>query len=87
LKNFATEEFVLQNGGILCPGEDCGNGLMLEEGITRRIVCFRSRGGCGVSGIIVDTTSKSRRTTEINVYRIPKKKPLPFENINNCFKT
>ena len=47
-KNFATEEFVLQNGGILCPGEGCGNGLMLEDA-TRRIICYRSRGGCGVS--------------------------------------
>ena len=47
-KNFATEEFVLQNGGILCPGEGCGNGLMPEDETTRRIVCFRNRGGCGV---------------------------------------
>jgi len=46
-KNFATEEFVLQNGGILCPGENCGNGLMLDDD-SRRIVCYRSRGGCGL---------------------------------------
>lgn len=48
-KNFATEEFVLQNGGILCPGEGCGNGLMPEDETTRRIVCFRNRGGCGLT--------------------------------------
>ena len=45
-KNFATEEFVLQNGGILCPAENCGNGLLIEHN-ERKIVCRLSSGGCG----------------------------------------
>ncbi|XP_047124611.1 E3 ubiquitin-protein ligase parkin isoform X1 [Hydra vulgaris] len=45
-KNFAAEDFVLQNGGLLCPGKDCGNGIFLEHD-QRKIVCFKSRGGCG----------------------------------------
>lgn len=46
-KNFATEEFVLQNGGIFCPGEGCGNGILMED-LLRKVVCYRSRGGCGM---------------------------------------
>lgn len=46
-KNFATEEFVLQNGGILCPAENCGNGL-LPESNARRVTCRVSSGGCGL---------------------------------------
>lgn len=46
-KNFATEEFVLQNGGIFCPGEGCGNGILTETD-TRKVVCHKSRGGCGM---------------------------------------
>lgn len=46
-KNFATEEFVLQNGGILCPGQGCGNGLLIENN-ARRVTCHRASGGCGL---------------------------------------
>lgn len=46
-KNFATEEFVLQNGGILCPAENCGNGLLLDDDSVRKVTCRRSAGGCG----------------------------------------
>lgn len=37
-KRFGTEEFVLQNGGILCPAPGCGAGFLLEE-VTKKIVC------------------------------------------------
>ena len=47
-KNFATEEFVLQNGGILCPAENCGNGLLLDDDTVRRVSCRISAGGCGL---------------------------------------
>jgi len=37
-KNFAAEEFVLQNGGLLCPAPGCGMGL-LPEGGGRELTC------------------------------------------------
>ena len=47
-QRFATEDLVLQSGGILCPGRGCGSGIFPEDGM-RRIVCDQSTGGCGVS--------------------------------------
>ncbi|XP_041351237.1 E3 ubiquitin-protein ligase parkin-like [Gigantopelta aegis] len=35
---FATEEYVLQDGGVLCPGPGCGMGLMLEPA-QRKVTC------------------------------------------------
>ncbi|KAJ8314547.1 hypothetical protein KUTeg_006697 [Tegillarca granosa] len=40
-KRFGTEEFVLQNGGILCPAPGCGAGFLLEE-VTKKIYEFCS---------------------------------------------
>lgn len=44
-QRFATEEFVLQSGGVLCPQPGCGMGLLVDEGCLR-VVCQQ---GCGVS--------------------------------------
>lgn len=44
-QRFATEEFVLQAGGVLCPQPGCGMGLLVDPECTR-IVC---QNGCGVS--------------------------------------
>ncbi|XP_020622869.1 E3 ubiquitin-protein ligase parkin-like [Orbicella faveolata] len=35
---FGTEEFVLKNGGVLCPGRGCGMGLLPEPGM-RSVKC------------------------------------------------
>ncbi|XP_060083944.1 E3 ubiquitin-protein ligase parkin-like [Ylistrum balloti] len=37
-KNFATEEYVLQNGGVLCPAVGCGAGFLLAE-VSRKVTC------------------------------------------------
>lgn len=37
-KNFATEEYVLQNGGMLCPAVGCGTGFILEDA-SRKVTC------------------------------------------------
>ncbi|XP_069126161.1 E3 ubiquitin-protein ligase parkin-like [Argopecten irradians] len=37
-KNFATEEYVLQNGGMLCPAVGCGSGFILSEA-SRKVTC------------------------------------------------
>ena len=29
-KNFATEEYVIKNGGVLCPNPKCGQGMIPE---------------------------------------------------------
>ncbi|KAK3098498.1 hypothetical protein FSP39_020070, partial [Pinctada imbricata] len=42
-KNFGAEEYVLQNGGILCPAIGCGIGFLLE-GNSRKITCPVCRG-------------------------------------------
>lgn len=44
-QRFATEEFVLRSGGVLCPQPGCGMGLLVDEGCTR-VQCQQ---GCGVS--------------------------------------
>eukprot|EP00794_Sanderia_malayensis_P000366 gene366-999_t len=46
-QRFATEDLVLQSGGILCPGRGCGNGITLEDDV-RKVICKRSAGGCGL---------------------------------------
>ncbi|GFO47255.1 E3 ubiquitin-protein ligase parkin [Plakobranchus ocellatus] len=38
-KNFGAEEFVLQNGGVLCPAPGCGMGLFPEDDETRLVKC------------------------------------------------
>ena len=37
-KMFGAEEFVLQMGGVLCPGRECGAGIIPENDL-RRIQC------------------------------------------------
>lgn len=44
-QRFATEEFVLREGGVLCPQPGCGMGLLVDEDCTR-VTCLN---GCGVS--------------------------------------
>lgn len=42
-QRFATEEFVLRNGGVLCPQPGCGMGLLVEPEC-KRVQC---QSGCG----------------------------------------
>lgn len=44
-QRFATEEFVLKAGGVLCPKPDCGMGLLIDEDC-KKVTC---ENGCGVS--------------------------------------
>lgn len=44
-QRFATEEYVLQAGGVLCPQPGCGMGLLVEADC-RKVTC---QNGCGVS--------------------------------------
>lgn len=44
-QRFATEEYVLQAGGVLCPQPDCGMGLLVEPDC-KKVTC---QNGCGVS--------------------------------------
>lgn len=46
-QRFATEEFVLQAGGVLCPQPNCGMGIIVDE-FCIRVHC---QNGCGVSKI------------------------------------
>lgn len=46
-QRFATEEFVLRSGGVLCPQPGCGMGLLVDEGCMR-VQCQQ---GCGVSRV------------------------------------
>lgn len=43
-QRFATEEYVLKEGGVLCPQPNCGMGLLVEDECTK-ITC---QNGCGV---------------------------------------
>ncbi|KAF5297735.1 hypothetical protein FQR65_LT09909 [Abscondita terminalis] len=43
-QRFATEEFVLSSGGVLCPQPNCGMGIIPEGGCSK-VSCI---GGCGV---------------------------------------
>ena len=38
-QRFATEEFLLREGGVMCPAPGCGEGIFPED--TRRIQCVR----------------------------------------------
>jgi len=42
-QRFATEEYVLQAGGVLCPQPGCGMGLLVEPDC-RKVTC---QNGCG----------------------------------------
>lgn len=44
-QKFATEEFVLQSNGVLCPQPGCGMGLLMDDVQCRRVHC---QNGCGV---------------------------------------
>lgn len=44
-QRFATEEYVLQAGGVLCPQPGCGMGLLVDLDCTK-VTCLK---GCGVS--------------------------------------
>lgn len=44
-QRFATEEYVLRNGGVLCPQPGCGMGLLIDAEC-KRVQC---QSGCGVS--------------------------------------
>lgn len=46
-QRFATEEYVLQGGGVICPQPGCGMGLLVDPDCTK-VTCFK---GCGVSAI------------------------------------
>lgn len=48
-QRFATEEYVLQAGGVLCPQPGCGMGILAEPDC-RKITCVS---GCGVSASAV----------------------------------
>lgn len=48
-QRFATEEFVLQSGGVLCPQPGCGMGILADPECTR-ITCMN---GCGVQSKIL----------------------------------
>lgn len=44
-QKFATEEYILRSGGVLCPQPGCGMGILADPDCTR-ITCIS---GCGVS--------------------------------------
>lgn len=48
-QRFATEEYVLQAGGVFCPQPGCGMGIIAEPEC-RRITCTN---GCGVSAPLI----------------------------------
>lgn len=41
-KRFGTEEYVLQNGGVLCPSPGCGAGILMEDEC-KQVVCHNCR--------------------------------------------
>lgn len=45
-QRFATEEYVLNSGGVLCPQPDCGMGFIVDVDC-KKITCSN---GCGVCG-------------------------------------
>lgn len=53
-QRFATEEFVLNAGGVLCPRPDCGMGLLVDADC-KKVTCEK---GCGVN-----TTLLSHKTS------------------------
>ena len=48
-QRFATEEYVLQAGGVLCPQPGCGMGILAEPDC-QRITCTN---GCGVGALVL----------------------------------
>lgn len=44
-QRFATEEYVLRSGGVLCPQPGCGMGILADLDCNK-ITCIN---GCGVS--------------------------------------
>lgn len=55
-QRFATEEYVLKMGGVLCPRPDCGMGFIIDEDC-KKITCSN---GCGVSEYIFEIFSSHR---------------------------
>lgn len=51
-QRFATEEYVLQAGGVLCPQPDCGMGLLIDADC-KKVTCEQ---GCGVSALQLKIT-------------------------------
>lgn len=49
-QRFATEEFILNAGGVLCPKPDCGMGLLVDANC-KKVTCEK---GCGVSYFLLD---------------------------------
>lgn len=43
-ERFATEEYVLKQGGVLCPQPDCGAGILVDEDCNK-VTCIKE---CGV---------------------------------------
>jgi len=43
-ERFATEEYVLNNGGVLCPQPNCGAGILVDDDCDK-VSCTN---GCGV---------------------------------------
>lgn len=43
-ERFATEEYVLKQGGVLCPQPDCGAGIIVDIDCDK-VTCVN---GCGV---------------------------------------
>lgn len=43
-EQFATEEYVLRHGGVLCPQPDCGAGILVDDDCDK-VTCVN---GCGV---------------------------------------
>uniref|UniRef100_A0A1Y1L9R4 E3 ubiquitin-protein ligase parkin n=1 Tax=Photinus pyralis TaxID=7054 RepID=A0A1Y1L9R4_PHOPY len=52
-QQFATEEFVLSTGGVLCPQPGCGMGIIPEPDCIK----IRCTGGCGVWSFLLDYLS------------------------------
>lgn len=48
-QRFAAEEYVLQEGGVLCPRPGCGHGILPDMDCTRVVCGGASKHGCGVS--------------------------------------
>ena len=44
-QRFGAEEYVLKNGGVLCPQPDCGMGILPMDDVCNKIACTY---GCGV---------------------------------------
>lgn len=55
-QRFATEEFVLKAGGVLCPQPGCGMGLLVDPDC-KKITCER---GCGVSAKEIFILNRSK---------------------------